>query len=99
MKRLMTILMATAFAAACVVGTTTQEEVEVGADATAYEFEIPPNVVVTPEGPGSCTGWAYEHHPEFVVVPTECLAGLDYYYMGDPWEPLQVNLAPDTQAE
>ncbi len=83
MKRLVTLLLAAAFATARAVEVgTTQEGVE--AEVTAIEFEDPTDGVL-PTGPGSCTGWAHEHHPGYVVVPAECLEGVKYIYMGDPW--------------
>jgi hypothetical protein len=82
MKRLMTMLVATALASACAVPVGTPQE-EVGAEESAVEIEVVPDQK-NPEGPGSCAGWAYQGAPGYVVVPVECVVE-DYYYMGDPW--------------
>jgi hypothetical protein len=83
MKRLLTVLVAAAFATACAVEVGTTQE-EVGADEAAFEFEVPMDEV-DPEGPGSCVGWSENYHPGYVVVTAECPEGLRYIYLGDPW--------------
>lgn len=97
MKRLLTVLMAAAFAAACAVDVATVQD-DAEAEPAAIELEIPEGHE-NPEGPGSCAGYAPAHYPGYVVVPVECLEGLRYYYMGDPWVWQGGEPVPDVQAE